>query len=215
MSSSLKAMIAIGVAIAIGVGVVLALTGGDDEGSAATTSTSTGVVSTTDGSGSPVTAPTTTAAAASCGLEGTWRLQDQTFFDAVMALSPGEGEFEYVSGDYFVEFRGGGEFVETRNTWRFRVTSPDGVIEVETDGETPGTWTASAEGFEILGSEGNLTASMWILEGGTLVPLPVGGAAMGIPGVVGVGTYDCADGALVLHIAADDGPFTVTFDRQG
>ncbi len=204
MSGSLRVVLA-GIAIALGVGVVLALNSGDDGGSAATTVTTRAVSAATTSS---------TPAVASCALEGTWRLQDQSFFDAVMALGPGEGEFEYLSGDYFVEFRSGGVFLETRNTWRFRVTSPEGVIEVETDGETPGTWTASAEGFEILGSEGTLTASMWILEGGTLIPLPVGGAPMGIPGVVGLGTYDCADGALVLHIAADDGPFTVTFDRQ-
>lgn len=214
MSASLKAVLA-GIVIVIGVGVAIALNSGDDGGSAATTATTLEGGTVPGSTGSPITAPTTTAAPASCGLEGTWRLQDQAFFDAVMAMGPGEGDFEYLSGDYFIEFRNGGEFVETRNAWRFRVTSPDGVIEVETDGETPGTWTADASAFDIVASEGTMTGSMWILEGGTLVPLPVAsGTPTGIPGVGGEGAYECVAGALVLHIASDGGPLTVTFDRQ-
>ena len=202
-----KALIGIVIAAVIGVVAIVVLSSGDDD---PTTTTTT--------AGSAATAPqatTTTAGttSGSCeGLTGTWRLQDQVFFDAMTEAS-GEGVFEHLGGDFVVSFAADGTFAEERSEWRFRVTSADGVIEVETDGVTPGTWSSDGDTFEVATSEGTMTGEMWILEDGELVPLPISGDA-GLTGFVSTGTFECVGDVLSLHIE-EETVVTVLFDRVG
>lgn len=215
MSSATKVLIGVVVAVAIGVGAVVALSGGD---SPSTTSASEGVT-TTAASGSPTTAPTaattTLAAASACSPVGQWRLDDAAFFAAVEAIAVEPSEFEYISGDYFVEFAAGGEYTGTRVAWRFRSTSPDGAIEVEVTGEHPGTWTLVGDMIEIIESEGTVDASMWLVEDGALVPLDIGTGSGFYPGFDGTGTVGCAGDTLVLDMETEDGVIAVLLEPVG
>lgn len=201
MTNLVKAALAL-LVVGAAVGAAIAFSGGGDE--PGTTTTAAG-------------ATTTTGATSfgGCTPVGSWRLDDVAFFVEAEALA-GEGDFEYLSGHYYVAFGADGSFTENREAWRFRVTTVDGVIEVETNGDMTGTWIDSGASVEILASESNTTGSMWVLEDGELVPLPIASDAMiGIVGLVGRGDVECVSGALVLHMESETGPLPVRFDPVG
>ena len=201
MTNPMKAVLAL-LAVGAGVGAAIAFSGGGDE--SGTTTTAAGATTSTGPS-----------SVGGCTPVGSWRLNDEAFFEETEVLA-GEGDFEYLSGHYYVEFGADGSFTENREAWRFRVTTVDGVIEVETDGDMTGTWVDSGGSVEIVASESNTTGSMWVLEDGALVPLPIASDAMiGIVGLVGRGEVECVSGALVLQMESEAGPLPVRFDPVG
>lgn len=204
-----------------------------DAGEATTTTTTTTTlagVGGMGGSGSPQgsTRPTTTTdaattttriGAAACDIVGVWSLRGQPFLDELSRLSGAPGAFEYVSGDYLVEYNADGTYVVSYVEWRWRSTTSEGSLITEFSGTDSGTWTADEATIVFQETASEVEVAMWIIENdGTLTTFPfgLGETTVQTPGgMTGTVTYTCVGDVLTVAADVDGGPVTSIYDRVG
>jgi hypothetical protein len=193
--------------------VVAACSGGGDN--TTTTVLDDGGATTTvdvgsDGTTTTVTiaGATTTLAAAGNGdnddscLEGTWTLEGQPFFDAIMAEMSAEeaqgASFEYVDGDYQAVIGGDGSFIDRRVDWHFAVTSPAGAIEMIMNHERTGQWVADAGIISVTLPSGDAPDTQILIDGEPF-EFPGGAMPFSVPAMDWVpAAYSCDGDTLTI-----------------
>jgi hypothetical protein len=193
--------------------VVAACSGGGDE--TTTTVLDDGGATTTVDVGSDETTTTvtiagatTTLAAAGNGdaddscLEGTWVLDGQPFFDAIMAeMSAEEAQgatFEYVDGEYQAVIGGDGSFVDRRVDWHFAVTSPAGSLDMIMNHERTGEWVSNDGIISVTLPSGEAPDTQILIDG---VPFefPGGSVPFSVPAMDWVpAAYSCDGNTLTI-----------------
>lgn len=175
----------------VALGLTLAACGGGadetttttaDDGTATTTTATGGDVTTTTGAAEETT--TSLAASGNGGtgdscLVGTWTLDGQPFFDAIMAqMSPDDlqgGTFEYVDGDYQAVIGADGSFTDRRVDWHFAVSSPAGDLDMIINHERTGEWVEDAGVISVTLPAGEAPDSQILIDG---VPFEFPGGAV-------------------------------------
>lgn len=197
----------------IALGLVLAACGGGaettttvaDVGDTTTTTLADAGDTTTTAGG---TETTTTLSAASNGgaddscLEGTWTLEGQPFFDAIMdQMSPEDlqgATFDYVGGDYQAVVGGDGSFIDRRVDWNFAVTSPAGDLEIIVNHERTGEWYAE-DGVMYVTLPGGEPADQQIFIDGEPFEFPGGTPPFSTPAMEWTpADYDCDGDTLTI-----------------
>jgi len=177
-------------------------------------------------SGSPGDTTTTTGtdpgpeqgSSAACDIVDLWRLRDQEFFDQIATMSGGfAGDFEYLSGDYFVDFSADGTAVASRVEWTWRLTTPDGNLVFEISSVDPGMWSVDEMTMDFEEGASEAVVKMWIETGGSLTPVPLspGGTTVDTPAMSGTGTFSCVGDVLTITANDGTGPITSILDRVG
>lgn len=174
--------------------------GGTDD----TTTTTAGATTTTV----TIAGTTTSLAAVGSGdtddscLEGTWVLDGQPFFDAIMAeMSAEEAQgatFEHVDGEYQAVIGGDGSFVDRRIDWHFAVTSPAGSLDMIINHERTGQWVSDAGIISVTLPAGESPDTQILIDG---VPFefPGGSVPFEVPAMDWVpAAYSCDGDTLTI-----------------
>jgi hypothetical protein len=171
-----------------------------------TTSIAGGSESTTTAGGGDDT--TTSLAAAGNGgtddscLEGTWNLDGQPFFDAIMdEMSADEAQgatFEYVDGEYQAVIGSDGSFTDRRVDWHFAVTSPAGALDIIINHERTGEWVENDGVISVTLPAGEAPDQQILIDG---VPFefPGGSVPFSVPAMDWVpAEYSCDGDTLTI-----------------
>ncbi|MCB1247270.1 MAG: hypothetical protein KDB69_08395 [Acidimicrobiia bacterium] len=173
-------------------------------GDAATTTTVVTGGGTTTTGGTDTT--TTTMPAGGGGtddcLVGTWVLDADAFFAAIMAgMSPEElagATFEHVGGTYEAVIGADGSFVDRRRDWNFKVASPAGDIEVIINHERTGEWYVE-DGVVYVTLPGDVPADQQVFIDGVPFEFPGGVMPFSPPAVEWVPAgFECAGDTLSI-----------------